>query len=195
MTEEWRPVLQAALEEALRRIRQHQRHASDGVSHMLGAIGERLRDPDLGVEELQRLCPPGCGTNQQFLVELGSKPKAYFERLRLDLARALVCESEAKVTVIATTLGFRRPKYFSKWFERRTGLSPEKLRSTLRRPRADGPQERTPEPWTPSQIWHRCLLKCASPNEADSLIRDLREIYPGNVPDDAEPDPAEEAER
>ncbi len=176
------PPFQAALENTLRRIHRDQRRTSDPVCQLLNDMEERLDDPDFGVEDMERLCPPGSHTDLQFLVDLGFKPKVYFEQCRFDLARFLVCETDVRVGVIAELLGYKDPKLFSRWFERRAGMAPEKLRVAQRAfkaaqspMRASIPQES----WVSARIWHLCLLGCARPKEAANLIRTLRATYPG----------------
>ncbi len=187
--------LQAALEETLRRIHLHQRHASEGVSRILDVLGERLCDHDFAGEELKSLCPPDSDTYRQFLLEIGFKPAVYLDQRRFDFARHLVCRSGVRIDVIAKSLGFRKAKYFGKWFGRRAGMAPKKLRAAQQNPRADEsrePMTLTQKSWALTRIWHRCLLNCATPEEAASLILTLRGAYPGAARGGSGPDTAEE---
>ncbi len=175
-------ALQSALEDTLRQIHSRQRRASDDVCQLLDDMAERLYDPEFGIQELELLCPPGSATYLQFLIEIGHKPEAYFEQCRFDMARYLVCESDVPVGVVAERLGFQDPKLFSKWFDRRSGMTPKKLRIAQRAFKAAASQEPAPIPresWPSSRAWHQCLLGCARHESAASLIQTLRAIYPG----------------
>ncbi len=172
-------ALQAALEDSLGRIHRHQRRTPDDVGELLDLIGARLFTPDLGTKELRRTCPPDSDTYRRFVIELGYKPAAYFKRRLFDMACHLVSRSAVRVGVIAEWLGFPEPDLFSKWFRRHSGMAPEKLRAAQQATRpATVP---TPPPTRERRaawIWHQCLLHCAGPEEAASLLTTLREAYP-----------------
>lgn len=61
---------------------------------------------------------------RRFNLLVGQPPIAYLTHWRLSLAADLMCEPQASVTSVATTVGYASPYAFSTAFKRRYGLSP-----------------------------------------------------------------------
>ena len=71
--------------------------------------------------------------NRSYLARLfkqktGVSLKQYLSHLRIENAKELLTKTELPVNVIACSIGFSDPLYFSKFFKKRTGHSPEKYR-------------------------------------------------------------------
>ncbi len=170
----------AALAEARQAIQRHQEHVSKGVSALLTVISEQLGDPSFDARDLRRTCPPDSDTFGQFRIEMGSKPVAYLDCRRFEMARNLVCESRLPVHEIARLVSFSDPKYFTSWFKHRAGLAPRSLRG-VRGSKESPPAPSRPEtmePWTSGAVWQMCLLGRAGREDAASLVRALRRAHP-----------------
>jgi len=63
-------------------------------------------------------------------------PMRYLRYARLDAARARLLEDGARVSEVATDVGFESPAHFTREFKRRFGVSPSQIRSGLPGPRA-----------------------------------------------------------
>lgn len=110
-------------------IREDQAEATADVAAVLEVIGRRLYEPAFGVDELARECPLDAEAVWRFNLQTGLHPRAYIDRRRLDTAFELVRHSGLRVSEIAPSVGFRNAESFTKWFKRRTGKAPLKLRS------------------------------------------------------------------
>ena len=64
-----------------------------------------------------------------FQQQLGKKPSAYVNEVRISAAGTLLSETDLSITEIAEKTGFSDVYYFSKVFKRTTGLSPSHIRS------------------------------------------------------------------
>lgn len=69
--------------------------------------------------------------SDRFQKQAGCPPKQFIIRLRLQIASALMHESELTVTEIAAQVGYDDPYYFSRLFRRYTGQSPRAHRRDL----------------------------------------------------------------
>lgn len=154
----------------LARIREDQeRAASDDVKALLEVIRERLYDPAFDVHELARLCSPRPETRWRFNDQLGLGLRAYIDSRRLETAFRLTREPGVRVSDIAAGLGFEDGEMFSKWFKRRTGLSPTKLQvsrgllSAKRRELA-------------AAVWRRALVGVLGEEDAAELVDSLRRM-------------------
>lgn len=59
---------------------------------------------------------------------LNNTPKAYYMKLRLERARALLLQTDMKIMEVALACGFSGASHFSKLYKKRFGLSPYKER-------------------------------------------------------------------
>jgi AraC family carnitine catabolism transcriptional activator len=87
----------------------------------LQAIAQRLR---LSPKRLRGLC----------LRALGCLPSAYYLRLRLDHAKALLETTQMPITQIAFACGFASHAGFSRTFRQRFGMQPRQARQGAGRP-------------------------------------------------------------
>ena len=69
-----------------------------------------------------------------FLRETGMAPMEYFARAKVEAACSLLRDTRLKVNQISMKLGFQDPYYFSRFFTKRTGISPRRWRESLNNP-------------------------------------------------------------
>jgi two-component system response regulator YesN len=55
----------------------------------------------------------------------------YITELRVDKAKALLAESQAKVQDVAVAVGFDTAGYFTRFFKKHVGVTPQEFRSRL----------------------------------------------------------------
>lgn len=88
---------------------------------------------DISVDELAGHLGVGTRTMlRKFRAISGVTPQAYIQRVRLDLAKPLLEDSDASVAQIAARVGFSDENAFRKAFARRTGLSPTQYRKQFK---------------------------------------------------------------
>lgn len=63
-----------------------------------------------------------------FKTKLGCSPSQYLAMLRLDSSKKLLLETKMSITDVAYSCGFNDSHYFSRFFRKHTGFSPQKLR-------------------------------------------------------------------
>lgn len=73
--------------------------------------------------------------NALFVEELGTTPRRYFERRRLDSADQLLTRTGMSIKEIAFTLGFKYESHFCAWFRRLRGMRPTAFREGAQTPR------------------------------------------------------------
>jgi transcriptional regulator GlxA family with amidase domain len=106
-----------------------------GLIRALEAMEDAIEDP-LSRAELSEIA--GVSERQLdrlFLQQLGTALSAYYLRLRLDRARALVTQSSMSQLEIAVATGFKSASTFSKSYRARYGLPPTAERSEVLRGR------------------------------------------------------------
>ena len=70
--------------------------------------------------------------SRQFKQTTGETPYQYVIRLKMQHAKAQLLETEASVINIGLQVGYENSSHFSRAFKRNMGVSPTKLRKTLR---------------------------------------------------------------
>lgn len=65
---------------------------------------------------------------------MGSTPRHYLEKRRMDYAYRRLRMPDAQVKEVATTLGFVHLSHFSKWFKKHLGQSPRHFIRSLQSP-------------------------------------------------------------
>lgn len=66
-----------------------------------------------------------------FVQARGETPRAYWQKRRLESARATLANGDLAVKEVAFRLGFRSAAHFCRWFKAATGESPGRVRRTL----------------------------------------------------------------
>lgn len=62
--------------------------------------------------------------NKQFRTVTRTTPREYINTLRINKAKALLENTEISVAEIANMVGYSDPLYFSRFFKKKTGMSP-----------------------------------------------------------------------
>lgn len=70
--------------------------------------------------------------NRRFRQLYGISPAAYLTKIRLDVARLLLAENDARLREIAAAVGFRNDDSFRRAFERSFGINPSLYRRAFR---------------------------------------------------------------
>ncbi|MEM1098426.1 MAG: AraC family transcriptional regulator [Planctomycetota bacterium] len=95
-------------------------------------LGRRYEDPP-ALEELAeaaRISPRHFA--RRFRQDFGCTPHAWLAARRLDVARGLLRDPDARIGDVADRLGFSSPAAFSRWFHRLAGQSPRAFRQDPR---------------------------------------------------------------
>lgn len=66
--------------------------------------------------------------SRKFKEQMGCSPLDYTIRLRIDLARKLLCDTEATLQEIAVYVGYPDTVYFNRMFKKQTGITPGEYR-------------------------------------------------------------------
>ena len=93
---------------------------------------QNISEP-LRIEELARTCNVSVRNLERiFTAELGATPADAYKRIRLDMARKLVVDTDRPLTDIALSTGFCHPSSFSHGFKKLFGISPSRARAEAR---------------------------------------------------------------
>jgi transcriptional regulator GlxA family with amidase domain len=99
------------------------------VKRALGIMQEHLEDP-LPINDIAR--QTGCtqkALETRMRHDLGAAPKTVYRRLRLNLARKLVLDSEFTIAEIALRCGYLNPSAMTRAFRAEFGVPPRAMRS------------------------------------------------------------------
>jgi AraC-like DNA-binding protein len=69
--------------------------------------------------------------HRQFKRSTGSTPHQYIVQLRMERAKALLCESELPLVEVAARVGFADQSHFSSIFRRMTSMTPRRYRNAM----------------------------------------------------------------
>ena len=100
-------------------------HRVEEAVQMLDCRGRNLLRP---TELSKKLGVSRCQMNRLFVRELGMTLREYWERQRFASAQMFLNGSDLSVKETAFRLGFISPQHFSRWFRKRSGVSPTQLR-------------------------------------------------------------------
>ncbi len=184
------PALARSIKDETRQqIRKDREGLPDDVGEILDTIVEKLFDPGFTVGDLHHLCSPTPATLFRFRDSVGHNLKPYVDLTRGQIARRLVCESDALLGDIAECLGFANAELFGKWFKRRHGVSPTWLRRLLPAmlPLTKVPPAEESEP--PSlHSWRKAVVGAVPRDEAFSQYRRFRTQLDASEPSKADLD-------
>ncbi len=105
------------------------------IRYTIDALQSRFSE-DLGLEIIadeQEVSAPYL--SRLFRSEMGVNFKEYLTRIRLDMARKLLRETDMRVYEVAAISGYPDQKYFSDIFKKRTGMTPREYRKEVRPPK------------------------------------------------------------
>lgn len=97
-------------------------------------IRSRYRDPGLSIAQIAR----AADLSESYLCtlfkrECGTTVLDFITELRIEAAKVMLVEGDAKVQAIAAEVGFRDPEWFSTLFKRVAGMPPAEYRERHRR--------------------------------------------------------------
>lgn len=181
-------LIQDVTEGVRRRIAADRQRVTVDVAELLRIAEERLDDFELFALDLRALAGDK-ETLLRFRLQLGLDVDSYLDHRRLEIAYEIVTRSSARVVEIARSLGFPDAEIFSKWFKRRAGHSPARLREKSASP---GSPSRRPLPRhsesdesleTPGMEltfhdWQRAVVEVLESGKLEELIRLGVESYP-----------------
>lgn len=102
----------------------------DPVSRVIHFLHENLAKT-IRIEKLARLANYSSSyLNRKFKERTGSTPINYLDRIRLEAAWKLLGREDMAINQIATLIGYKDPKYFSRRFKSQYGVPPNHFRSS-----------------------------------------------------------------
>lgn len=102
--------------------------AGSRLQKILAYMAERMAE-DIPVVELADACAMSeSHFSREFHKSVGMPPHKYLMKLRIERARELLMESEARVIDVALELGFTSASHFARAFARRYGVTPAAFR-------------------------------------------------------------------
>ncbi len=124
-----RDVMRASAAATLERIRQDESRVGVKLKPLVGYIADHLFSPALTVGQLKQAC--GIRDNSvalHFHREVGQPPHVYISRARIEVAVALMRQSNLPVWRVSELLGYSSIQVFSRAFFRLTGRRPLAVR-------------------------------------------------------------------
>ncbi|WP_246073024.1 response regulator transcription factor [Paenibacillus dokdonensis] len=102
------------------------------MGEAVGYIADKL-DKDLGIEELAGHLGISCSYfSLLFKNHLGMTFVEYVTSKRIEAAKYLLVHSEKSITQIGSGIGYHERRYFTKVFQRYTGMTPSEFRDQAR---------------------------------------------------------------
>lgn len=107
-------------------------HHDEGISMVQSWVRQHLTEEISvrGMAELLRQSPRNF--SRRFTAATGESPMAYVMRLRLELARELLRDTNLTVAEVGEASGFRNNAYFGRVFREKLSLSPGEYRKVVR---------------------------------------------------------------
>lgn len=178
-----RDALRSAATATLERIRKDEDRVGSKLKPLVGYIADHLFSPDLTVGQLKQAC--GIRDNSvalHFHREVGQPPHVYISRARIEVAVALMRQSNLPVWRVSELLGYSSIQVFSRAFFRLTGRRPLSVRKEDRAAGEIPSDELEPiyEETVPlfDDVLRRITRHELSDPEAAELIRRLLLAYP-----------------
>ncbi|MCP4545430.1 MAG: helix-turn-helix transcriptional regulator [bacterium] len=147
---------------------------SSAVQVALEYISENLLLPDLSVDRLVRTYKLTRTARRLFRAELAVSPKQYLIRCRMETAGWLLRNTELDIWAIASSLGYSRPRNFSRDFRHWSGQTPTNYR------KEKGVENRVPirsERFFLLLWWH-AVVRALNPERAQRLISWVEKLLP-----------------
>lgn len=106
--------------------------AGSRLQKILTYMAERLAE-EIPVVELADACAMSASHfSREFHKSVGMPPHQYLMKLRIEQARAILIESNARIIDVAIDLGFTNASHFARAFARRYGMAPAAFRQLAR---------------------------------------------------------------
>lgn len=178
-----RDALRASASATLERIRRDEDRVGVKLKPLVGYIADHLFSPELTVGQLKQAC--GIRDNSvalHFHREVGQPPHVYISRARIEVAVALMRQSNLPVWRVSELLGYSSIQVFSRAFFRLTGRRPLSVRKEDRSGGEHPADELEPiyEETLPlfDDLLRRVTRHELTDSEAAELIRRLLLSYP-----------------
>ena len=178
-----RDALRSAAANTLDRIRKDEERVSSKLKPLVAYIADHLFSPELTVGQLKLAC--GIRDNSvalHFHREVGQPPHVYISRARIEVAVALMRQSNLPVWRVSELLGYSSIQVFSRAFFRLTGRRPLSVRKEDRIGNGDMSDELEPIYEEAMPLFEDLLRRVGrhelSDSEAAELIRRLLMCYP-----------------
>ena len=180
-----RDALRGSATATLERIRRDEERVGAKLKPLVAYIADHLFSPDLTVGQLKQAC--GIRDNSvalHFHREVGQPPHVYISRARIEVAVALMRQSNLPVWRVSELLGYSSIQVFSRAFFRLTGRRPLAVRKEDRAAGehpVDDELEPIYEDVAPplfDDLLRRISRHELSDAEAAELVRRLLLVYP-----------------
>lgn len=178
-----RDALRGAATATVERIRKDEDRVGAKLKPLVAYIADHLFSPDLTVGQLKQAC--GIRDNSvalHFHREVGQPPHVYISRARIEVAVALMRQSNLPVWRVSELLGYSSIQVFSRAFFRLTGRRPLSVRKEDRAGAEVPSDDLEPiyEETVPlfEDLLRRITRHELSDPEASELIRRLLLAYP-----------------
>lgn len=178
-----RDALRTAAANTLDRIRKDEERVSSKLKPLVAYIADHLFSPELTVGQLKLAC--GIRDNSvalHFHREVGQPPHVYISRARIEVAVALMRQSNLPVWRVSELLGYSSIQVFSRAFFRLTGRRPLSVRKEDRIGTSEVSDELEPIYEEAMPLFEDLLRRVGrhelSDSEAAELIRRLLMCYP-----------------
>jgi len=121
--------LQAVLGTLMEGRTDEQHKSSFDYAHRAAAFLQQNYSAAVGVEQAsEHIGISRSHLYRAFQTEFGCSPSSYLTSYRIQRAKQLLKHSDLAVGVVAASVGFEDPLYFSRVFRRETGVSPSEYR-------------------------------------------------------------------
>lgn len=99
------------------------------VTAMRSALRNRLAEPDLGMEAVAKMLGVETDRLSRALTKYGTTLPQQIKRLRIDQAKELLGNSDARIADIGNTLGYEDNSHFTRFFRSQVGETPSSFRA------------------------------------------------------------------
>ncbi|MFC3612294.1 helix-turn-helix domain-containing protein [Lutimaribacter marinistellae] len=104
------------------------------VAAMRSILRNRLDEPDLGPETIAGWLGIQADRLQKALKQHGTSLPREIKRLKTDVARELLCNSDKTAAEIGAKLGYADKAHFTRFFKSQTGMTPSEFRTDSSKP-------------------------------------------------------------
>ncbi len=103
---------------------------SDTVGDIIQFLNEHIADKITLEDVLKEYSINRNQLNSMFLKETSMTCLSYLEKMRMNLSKLMLADTELQVAEIAERVGYLEPNYFAKVFKKHTGVTPSQYRGS-----------------------------------------------------------------